>query len=302
MNCVDAHLHIFEHLTGYAFMGEFRALGAGRVRWASGAEDLICTPDMGDKGVSAESMLRFMDKHQIEVGVLMQACAYGFQNEYIAESVDRYPDRFVGTATIDPFFREFDMILERFLTELGFKRFKLEMSCTGGLCGFHDEEALWNHKNLDKLLSRLNEIEGTLSLDLGAPDTPSHKIEKVRQFGEKYPSLNIIICHLCSMPADAAKLLEKELEILNLPNIWFDLAAVNSNTKEHAPFYWARKYHEIAKEIVGAKKLVWGTDCATVLKDFSYEELQNLVTDSGIYTEGELRDVFLNNAHEAYRF
>ena len=38
MKCIDAHLHIFEHVTGYAFMGEFRALGNGRVRWASGEE------------------------------------------------------------------------------------------------------------------------------------------------------------------------------------------------------------------------------------------------------------------------
>ena len=40
MKCIDAHLHIFERMTGYAFMGEFRPLGNGRVRWASGAEDL----------------------------------------------------------------------------------------------------------------------------------------------------------------------------------------------------------------------------------------------------------------------
>ena len=302
MKCVDAHLHIFEHLNGYAFMGEFRALGQGKVRWAGGAEDLICTPDMGDKGVSAESMLQFMDRNQIEVGILMQACAYGFQNEYVAESVEKYPDRFVGTATIDPFFREFDRILERFLGELSFRRFKLEMSATGGLCGFHDENALWNHRNLDKLCRRLNEIKGTLSLDLGAPGTPSHKIDKVREIAETYPDLHVIVCHLCSMPADAAEQLQNELVYLNRPNIWFDLAAVNSNTKEHAPFYWARKYHEIAKDIVGAGKLVWGTDSATVMKDYTYEELQSLVIDSGIFTESELKDIFVNNAHEAYRF
>lgn len=302
MKCIDAHLHIFEYLTGYAFMGEFRALGNGKVRWASGAEDMICTPDMGDKGVTAERMIRFMDEHEIEIGVLMQACAYGFQNEYIAESVAKYPERLVGTAIIDPFFREFDMILERFIKELKFTRFKLEMSSTGGLCGFHDEEALWNHKNLDKLCSRLNDIEGTLSLDLGMAGTVSHNIDKVREIAEKYPKLHIIICHLCSMPADAAATLKKELEYLKLPNIWFDLAAINSNTGEHAPFYWARKYHQIAKDIVGAKKLIWGTDCATVMKDYTYEELQSLVIDSGIYTENELQDIFWNNAREAYRF
>lgn len=302
MKCIDAHLHIFEHVTGYAFMGEFRALGNGRVRWASGEEDLICTPDMGDKGVSAERMIQFMDEHEIEVGVLMQACAYGFQNEYIAESTAKYPDRLIGTATIDPFFREFDMILDRLVNDLKYKRFKLEMSCTGGLCGFHDENMLWNHKNLEKLCGRLSDMEGTLSLDLGMAGTPSHKIDRVRSLAEAYPKLHFIICHLCSMPIDAADILRKELEILNMPNVWFDVAAINSNTKEHAPFYWARTYHRIAKEVVGAKKLIWGTDCATVMKDYTYEELQSLIIDAGIYTEEELQGIFRENAHEAYRF
>lgn len=302
MKCIDAHLHIFEHVTGYAFMGEFRALGNGRVRWASGEEDLICTPDMGDKGVSAERMIQFMDEHEIEVGVLMQACAYGFQNEYIAESAAKYPDRLIGTATIDPFFREFDMILDRLVNDLKYKRFKLEMSCTGGLCGFHDENMLWNHKNLEKLCGRLSDMEGTLSLDLGMAGTPSHKIDRVRSLAEAYPKLHFIICHLCSMPIDAADILRKELEILNMPNVWFDVAAINSNTKEHAPFYWARTYHRIAKEVVGAKKLIWGTDCATVMKDYTYEELQSLIIDAGIYTEEELQGIFRENAHEAYRF
>ena len=302
MKCVDAHLHIFERLTGYAFGGEFRPIGGGMARWASGDLDLLCTPDMGDTGVSAESMIRFMDRHEIETGVLLQACAYGFQNEYIAESVEKYPDRLVGTATIDPFFRMFDKILDRFVGELNFRRFKLEMSCTGGLCSFHDENALWNHENLEKLCARLESLNGTLSLDLGAPGTPSHRIDRVKQIAQAHPNLHIIICHLLSMPRDHAQQLQQELEYLNLGNIWFDLAAINSNTAEHAPFEWARRYHRIAKDTVGAKKLVWGTDSATVMKDFTYEELMSLVTDAGTYSDAELSDIFRNNAREAYRF
>ncbi len=302
MRCIDAHLHIFERLTGYAFLGEFRPLGNGRCRWAGGGEDLICTPDMGDTGVSAESMIRFMDKNDIEMGVLLQGSAYGFHNEFVAESVAKFPDRFIGTATIDPFFREFDTVLKRLTGELGFTRFKLEMSATGGLCGFHDENMLWNHKNLHKLLQYLNDIRGTISFDIGMPGTVSHRTADVRKFAELYPDLNIIVCHLCSMPADAEETLRSDLAELTMPNIYFDVAAICSNTAEHAPFTWARKYHRIAKEMVGAKKLIWGTDSATVMKDYTYQELQSLVLDADIYTDAELKDLFINNAHTAYRF
>ena len=89
MRCIDAHLHIFEHLNGYAFLGEFRPLGNGKCRWAGGPADLICTPDMGDRGVSAESMIGFMDRNEIEMGVLLQGTAYGFHNEFVAEFVPK---------------------------------------------------------------------------------------------------------------------------------------------------------------------------------------------------------------------
>lgn len=302
MKSIDAHLHIFEHLTGFGFMGEFRALGGGKARWAKGEADILFPEDFGDKGVTAERMLAFMDENEIEKAVLLQGSAYGFQNEYIAESAAKYPDRFIGTATIDPFIYFFDDVLDRLLNELGFKNFKLEMSVFGGLCGYHEPDALWEHRNLDKLCKRLNEIGGALALDIGAPETASHRIEKVRSFAEKYPDLHIILCHLLSMPAGREEVLRQELERLKLPNVWFDLAAIASNTKEHAPFTWARRYLRIARDTVGAEKLLWGTDCATVLKDYIYSELQQMVIGADIFSESELSQIFTENALQAYRF
>lgn len=301
MKSIDAHLHIFEHLTGFGFMGEFRALGGGKARWALGGMETLFPEDFGDTGVSAERMLRFMDDNDIEKAILLQGSAYGFQNEYVAESVAKYPERLVGTATIDPFIYYFDQVLDRLTGELQFTRFKLEMSVFGGLCGYHDPDALWNHPNLDKLCRRLNDMKGTLALDIGGPDTASHRVRDVRRFALKYPNLNIVICHLLSMPGDRAADLTAELSMLNMDNVWFDLAAIASNTKEHEPFSWARTYLRIARETVGAKKLLWGTDCATVLKDYSYGELQRIVTDSDLFTAQELEMIFMKNAIAAYR-
>lgn len=300
MKMIDAHLHIFEHVTGYGSRGEFRSLGNGRVRWANGDCDRMYPEGFAKEGVTAEDMLRLMDENGIEKGVLLQASAYGFQNEYIAETVAKYPDRFAGAATLDPFIYYFKDVLNRFLGALHFNIFKLEMSVGGGLCGYHDAQALWDHPNLDLLCQRLNAIGGTLALDLGAPQTAGHRVFDVRKFAMKYPDLHFVVCHLLSMPGNALPLLKQELMMLKLPNVWFDLAAIPSNTGEHAPFEYTRSYIKAAKEIAGAGKLIWGTDCATVLKDYSYDELKSVITEADIFTEAEQEGIFYNNAAAAY--
>lgn len=301
MKIMDAHLHIFEHVTGYGSRGEFRSLGNGSVRWANGDCDRMYPEGFAKEGVTAEDMLRFMDENGIEKGVLLQASAYGFQNEFIAEAVNEYPDRLAGAATLDPFIYYFKDVLDRLTGELQFKIFKLEMSVGGGLCGYHDADALWSHPNLELLCRRLDAMGGTLALDLGAPQTASHRVFDVRKFAMKYPDLHIVVCHLLSMPAGCLPLLKQELMQLKLPNVWFDLAAIPSNTGEHAPFEDARAYIKAAKAIVGADKLIWGTDCATVLKDYSYDELKSVITETDLFTAAELTDVFYANAAAAYR-
>lgn len=304
MRVIDAHLHIFEHLTGYAGLGEFRALGGGKSRWAAGGPiDTMCDTKMGDTGVSYESMLGFMDDHDIERGVLLQAGAYGFHNEYVAEAVAKHPDRFVGAGIIDPFFRFFDQVLDRLLGELSYKIIKLEMSDVGGLCGIHDAEQLWNHPNLEKLCSRLNEMGGTLALDIGTPDMESHRVDHVARLAKKYPAMHVVVCHLLSVCAGGEEKLREEISKLKLPNVWFDLAAVPTNMKEYAePYQGTRDCHKIAKDMVGADRLLWGTDSATVMKEYTYEQLIGIVEDGDVFTEEEKQLIFLENVKKAYQF
>ena len=61
-------------------------------------------------------------------------------------------------------------------------------------------------------------------------------------------------------------------------------------------------YIAMAKEIVGAEKLIWGTDVPSVLVHDTYEELLSFVSEAGIFTEEELAGVLYENAIEAYRW
>ena len=93
------------------------------------------------------------------------------------------------------------------------------------------------------------------------------------------------------------------LNILKADNIWFDLAAVPFNVKpETYPYPTGQKYIAMAKEIVGAEKLIWGTDVPSVLVHDSYQDLMNFVSESGIFTQEELEGVFYHNGMLAYQW
>ena len=300
MKCIDAHVHIYEHFHGYGFMGEFRIFSNGTMRMAGGETGRVIPEGFGTTGVSAERVLAFMDEMEIEHAVLLQGSAYGFQNEYISESVLRYPDKFTGAATIDPCIRLFDRVFERLTKELRFNIFKMEMSEFGGFMGYHNPETFLDEPNLQKMCAYLNRTNGTLALDIGQPGTASHRVEKYLKWVDQYPNLKFIFCHLLSMTSDHAETLKHEMELLRKPNVWYDLASIACNTSEHAPYHWTREYLKIAKDVVGADRLIWGSDMPTTLSDYPYLEAQGIIINSGIFTELELDRIFRKNAKDAY--
>ena len=61
-----------------------------------------------------------MDENQVEKAVLMQGSMYGFQNQYHYEVMQKYPDRFCPSCTVDPFMTDHMETLKYYLEEQKF--------------------------------------------------------------------------------------------------------------------------------------------------------------------------------------
>lgn len=57
-----------------------------------------------------------------------------------------------------------------------------------------------------------------------------------------------------------------------------------------------------AKNIVGADKLMWGTDIPSVLVQNSYQKLRDYITEKDVFTTEELDGIYYKNALEVYPF
>lgn len=300
MKIIDGHAHVIERIAGFGARGELRSIGKGRARWANGEEIQLIPAELGDQDFTGETLLSLMDRYGIEKAVLLQGSFYGFQNEYTHKVAVKYPDRFIAAGTFDPFCKESGRILDRLINHMKLKVFKFEISSGGGLMGYHRQFEL-DGEMFGDTFAEIAGSNATLVLDLGSPGMGSYQVKAVANIAKKYPAMKIVICHLLAPTLKDQCELEKGLKTLCLENVWFDLAAVPWNVvPERYPYPTAHGFIKLAKNIVGAEKLIWGTDVPSVLTRENYHNLIEYISGAGIFSTAELEAVFYKNAYTAY--
>lgn len=108
-----------------------------------------------------------------------------------------------------------------------------------------------------------------------------------------------MVCHLPAPIPGWEKELSFSLELLKKPNIWFDIAAL---PKIVAPGSYPAVHEtlKLAKSILGADRLLWGTDAPFAATQDSCEHLTDSLTKGDAFTETELEDVYYSNAKRVY--
>ena len=95
----------------------------------------------------------------------------------------------------------------------------------------------------------------------------------------------------------------EQIRLGTLPNVWFDLSALPYHVREEEeyPFPSTKRYFDLARRIVGAEKLLWGTDIPWLLGTANYQQLvahgKFLLSDC---TEKEREMIFAENAWDVY--
>ncbi len=299
MKIIDAHAHIAQYIAGFTSRGELRAVGGGKAQYSTGEIFQMFPSEMGDTGVSPEALINVMNENGVEKAVLLQGNWLGFHNEYTYEAVKKYPKRFVGAATYDPYCVKVDEIRRRLFDELGFKIVKFELSNGSGLMANHS--LCLDGTVMNSCYAHAREKGLTVVLDIGRPNNPCWQVSAVSTVAEKYPEINFVLCHLLSPQKNDIEILKHALDILVKSNVYFDIASLAANQKpEMYPYPTALEHLKNAKSIVGAQKLIFGTDMPCALSRDSYKHLTDYITESKVFNENELLDIFYNTANKIY--
>ena len=111
MKIIDAHMHLVEVIAGIGSQGELHHTSDGKAIYATGNEFKMIPGYLGDSSVTAESLITLMEKHNVEKGVLLQGNYFGMQNLATYEAIKKYPDKFVGAASYDIYYRNKNKII-----------------------------------------------------------------------------------------------------------------------------------------------------------------------------------------------
>jgi predicted TIM-barrel fold metal-dependent hydrolase len=300
MKKIDVHCHVFDVIAGFGYRGELRGIGGGRARWANGEIVNLVPPELGDRSFTDDALVPVLQAHDVEKAVLLQGSFYGFSNDYSREAAKRRPGLFTPAVTVDPFCKGAKDLLGMYLNEWKTRILKFEVSSMHGLMGYHNDFAI-DGPVLADLLTMANAAGATVVFDMGEPGTASYQPAAAAAIAKRHPAMRVVICHLLFVGLKDEAALIEGLKLLALPNVWFDLAGVASNVSpEKYPYPTGQRYIALGRDLVGADKLMWGTDAPSVLTRESYANLSRYIEEGGIFSDPELEKVFRGNALDAY--
>ena len=306
---IDAHAHIMTTVKGMTASGPTRSLSWGQARW--GEETIQLLPPFSEAtAFPAEALLAQMDWAGVERAVLLQGPFYGEANAYVASAVANWPDRFMGAFAPDPLAPDIRPVYKQCVEDYGLHILKFELTELTGLTGLYPDLRLdapehgWIFEAAEK--------DGlVVTLDLGKVGSRAYQTESVAALAERHPNLTFVIAHLAQPPIgvgedDNAELYEKWREQILLgrrQNVFFDLSALPAYAADfdEYPYVAARGYIKRATELIGAEKIMWGTDVPGLLTSGSYRQLLNYVRlHCDFLSEEEMADVLGLNALRVY--
>lgn len=297
---IDAHAHAYDILAGYGARGECRPLGKGRGIWATGEIEQFFPEEYGDLGFTAETLMKLMAQSGVDHAVLLQGGNYGFHNDYAAEAARKYPDKFTAVGTLDPYGKNAEKILDRFIREYGFRALKFEASQSWGLTGYHPD-LRFTGSVFAPILDRTNEEGMTVTIDLGPMSNSSFDTDQFIRLKKMYPNIVFVMTHCffaCNDGKNAYRL-DKMRELVS-DHFYFDISNLPVFVKEPYPFPSQQEFLRQARQAIGAHRMIWGTDLPSTFLRFTYREMIDFVTQGNIFTDDELDLVMAENARQVY--
>ena len=295
MTIIDAHSHLWLKQDTVVDGQRIYTTTRGRSMFFDGERQML-PPFMADGRNTAEIFLANMDYAQVGGAVVVQEVIDGYQNDYLAEVAQKYPDRF--------------------------------FVCGMPRLGLESAEA-------EKLISAddiLNDVKTLYSRGFKGIAIPGHRVRRPMTDllpAMKFMEANKMIFSMC-LADDESQIAEFQKLITEYPNLriaighfglattknWKNqiLLARNSNVfiesggitwlynSEFYPFPSAVKAIREAADLVGIDKLMWGSDYPRTICAITYRMSYDFILKTNDLTQSEKAAFLGENAVKFYGF
>ncbi len=300
MKIIDAHVHLVQCIAGTGAGGELRSCGGGRGMYADGSTCQLLPAEWNTNQATPERILQVMDENHVERAVLLQGGYLGFQNLYSWQAQQKWPERFLAAGAYDPYSRNRNGIVRHLFEELGLRAVKFEVSTGSGLMATHPVFPL-DGEMMEREAAFADAHGLVFVIDIGKLNSPSSQIQALRRLILRHAGMKFVVCHLLAPRQSELQEMADGLAALALPNVWFDLASLQHNVRPDAPPYpVTRRFIARAVEVVGAERLLFGTDTPQNLCSFRYPDLAATVIEDPALAPEQKACILYQNAKRVF--
>ena len=201
-----------------------------------------------DEPGTADELLAEMDVHGVDWTVLVQTSWSTWDNGYIADSVERFPDRFIGHGLIDPQDPNNAEQVRYWIKERGLVGFRFHPMY------YPDEKILLTRQN-GPMWEEIAALDAIIQFHLRAEFA-----DQAAVIAERYPHLRLILDHLGYPQIDAEEAaFQPIVELARYDNVHLKLSDVAGRSQQAFPYADVHPFIEKLLSVFGAERTMWGT-------------------------------------------
>lgn len=229
---VDTHVHVWE------IDPPRYPIGPTAPGWKS----------MPDEPGTADELIADMDANGVQWSVLVQTSWSTWDNGYIADSVARFPNRFVGHGLIDPLDSNNAEVARYWVKERGLVGFRFHPMY------YPDQKVLIRPEN-DALWEELASLDAVIQFHTFANDA-----DQIATIATRYPNMRLIIDHMGYPKVDEPmEAFAPIIDLSRFDNIIFKLSDVKGRSKEEFPYRDVHPFVKALLDAFGSQRTIWGT-------------------------------------------
>jgi predicted TIM-barrel fold metal-dependent hydrolase len=250
--------------------------------------------DMKPKSFTAEELLAHCRPAGVGRVNLIQMSYYEFDNSYMLDMIKLYPDRFVGTAIVDPLAPHPDVRMAE-LRPKGVKAFRIAPNFSrlppGG----------WLEPPGYGVMFAAAAKSGQALSCLINPDA----FPEVDRMCTKYPDTPVIIDHIGRIGVSGkieAKAVDALCALAKHPRIYLKIGAFYALGAKKPPYLDLAPLIKTVVQTFGAKRCMWESDCPFQVDRDTYLDSISLVRDRLDFLSKEDKDWLLRRTAEELLF